>query len=332
MSEMKKIRGIDRRLFLGAAGAALVLPHLAKASAGYPSRPITVICPYAAGATTDILSRIFAQALSAEIGGNAIVENRPGAGGNIGTAAAALAEPDGYTILLGAMGPLAINGALYTKTGFDPLKDFAPLGLFASVPLVLVVNPGLGVNSLEDLVKRIRKEESGMNYASAGAGTPMHLAGELFARQIKAKLIHVAYRGSAPAINDVLAGHVPFMFDALANVLQHIRAGTLKALATTAGNARPSLLNDVPTLKEAGYDVVVSGWYGFLVPAKTPEPIRNELVGALARISAREDVHKKLSELGSDLVDPNPEVFRNLIQTEIAKWHPLIRELGLRLE
>lgn len=332
MSELKRKLGIDRRQLLGAAGAAFVLSQVSQAYAGYPSHPVTIICPYAAGATTDILSRIMAQSLPGEIGGNAIVENRPGAGGNIGTAAVALAEPDGYTLLLGAMGPLAINGALYAKTGFDPLKDFAPLGLFASVPLALVVNPNLGVNSLDELVQRIRKDEVGMNFASAGAGTPMHLAGELFARQIKGKLTHIAYRGSAPAINDVLAGHVPFMFDALANVIQHIKAGTLKALATTAGGARPSLLDDVPTLKEAGYDVVVSGWYGFLVPVKTPEPIRDELVAALARISVREDVRKKLAELGSDPVDPKPEAFRNLIQSEIAKWQPLIRELGLKME
>ncbi|HEV7325336.1 MAG TPA: tripartite tricarboxylate transporter substrate binding protein [Bosea sp. (in: a-proteobacteria)] len=325
---------IDRRMLIaGGAGlfGTLVLPRGSQAQDGFPSRPITIVCPYAAGATTDTISRIIAQGLAQELPGSVVVENRAGAGGNIGSAAVANAAPDGHTLLLGAMGPLAINGALYPKLGFDPLKDFAPLAFAASVPLALVVSPKLKLNSLPDLLQALKKEADGTSYASAGSGTPMHLAGELFAKATGTKLVHVAYRGSAPAINDVVAGHVPFMFDALVNVASQVQGGTLKALATTAAE-RPALFKDVPTLKEAGYDVVVSGWYGFLAPAATPEPIRQKLAVAMARVITRDDVRKKLAELGSDTVDPSPAAFRQLIESETARWQPLVRSLGLKAE
>jgi tripartite-type tricarboxylate transporter receptor subunit TctC len=325
---------IDRRKLI-ASGAglfgALLLPRGGSAQESFPSRPITIVCPYAAGATTDTISRIVAQGLAQELAGSVIVENRAGAGGNIGSAAVANAVPDGHTLLLGAMGPLAINGALYPKLGFDPLKDFAPLALAASVPLALVVSPKLKLNSLAELLQFLKKETDGTSYASAGSGTPMHLAGELFAKATATRLVHVAYRGSAPAINDVVAGHVPFMFDALVNVASQVQGGTLKALATTAAE-RPTLFRDVPTLKEAGYDVVVSGWYGFLAPAVTPEPIRQKLTEAMARVIARDDVRRKLAELGSETVDPSPAAFRQLIESETARWQPLVRSLGLKAD
>jgi tripartite-type tricarboxylate transporter receptor subunit TctC len=325
---------IDRRMLVaGGAGVfgALALPRGSQAQESFPSRPITIVCPYAAGATTDTISRIVAQGLAQELPGSVVVENRSGAGGNIGSAAVANAAADGHTLLLGAMGPLAINGALYPKLGFDPLKDLAPLAFAASVPLALVVSPKLKLNSLPELLQFLKKDTEGTSYASAGSGTPMHLAGEIFAKATGTKLVHVAYRGSAPAINDVVAGHVPFMFDALVNVASHVQGGTLKALATTAAE-RPALFKDVPTLKEAGYNVVVSGWYGFLAPAATPEPIRRKLAAAMARVIARDDVRKKLADLGSDTVDPSPAAFRQLIESETARWQPLVRSLGLKAE
>ncbi|MGL4240212.1 MAG: Bug family tripartite tricarboxylate transporter substrate binding protein [Beijerinckiaceae bacterium] len=314
--------------------ATALLPALqgAHAQSAFPSKPITIVCPYAAGATTDTISRIFAQALGGELNVNVIVENKAGAGGNIGSAAVARAAPDGHTILLGAMGPMAINGALYASLGFDPLKDLAPIGLMAAVPLALVVNANSPHKTLGDLVQSIKQMPNGMNYASAGAGTPMHLAGELFGQAAGLKLVHTAYRGSAPAINDVVGGHVPFMFDALVNVLPQIQGGTLRALATTSEKARPALLPGVPTLAEAGYPVAVAGWYGFLVPAATPEPERNRLSEALARIVARDEVAKKLAALGSDPVDPRPAAFKALIASETERWQPLVKRLGLKAE
>lgn len=326
---------LSRRQGLAMLASIAALPlatRIAKGQTAFPARPITVICPYAAGATTDAISRIFAQALSEELKASVIVENRAGAGGNIGTAAAANATPDGHTILLGALGPLATNGALYAKLGFDPIKDFAPLGLVASVPLALVVNAKSPYKNLDDMVQAIRKEADSTSYASAGAGTPMHLAGELFAREAKVKLTHVAYRGSAPAMNDIVGGHVPFMFDALVNVLPQIQGGTLRALATTSATGRPKLLPDVPTLKEAGIDVAVTGWYGFLVPAKTPDNVRQLLSAALAKIVARDDIRKKFSDLGSDPVDSTPDAFTRLIVDETSKWQPLIRSVGIKAD
>lgn len=325
---------MSRRQLLGSGIAAglMAATGTARAQTGFPSRAITVVCPYAPGATTDTISRIFAQALGADLKANVIVENRAGAGGNIGSAAVARAAPDGHTILLGAMGPMAINGALYASIGFDPIKDLAPLGLMAAVPLALVVNAKSPHKTLGDLVQAIRQIPEGMNYASAGAGTPMHLAGELFGQAAGLKLVHTGYRGSAPAINDVVGGHVPFMFDALVNVLPQIQGGTLRALATTSDAARPALLADVPTLKEAGYPVAVAGWYGFLVPAATPDPIRNRLSEALARIVAQEEIARKLAALGSDPVDPRPAAFMALIEAETARWQPLVRKLNIKAE
>lgn len=323
--------GLTRREMLSSIMAATALTAVGTttwAQEGFPSQTITIICPYATGATTDTVSRIVAQGLSEELGSTVIVENRAGAGGNIGSAAAAKAEPDGYTLLLGAMGPLAINPALYADMGFDPVTELAPLGLAASVPLVLVTAPGITAGNVDELVELLRKDETLASFASAGAGTPMHLAGELFAKAAGLQLTHIPYRGSAPAITDVMGGQVPFMFDALVNVLPQIKGGTLKAIATTAAS-RPALLSDVPTLKEAGYDVVVSGWYGFLIPAATPEAIRLILTESLEKVLGRTDIRGRLAELGSDPVDPRPEVFRALIQSESARWQPLVRSLGL---
>lgn len=330
--ELKKM--LDRRnvlkLGLGVAIANSLCPSVFAQT--YPSRTITVVCPYPAGATTDMISRIFAQALAAEINATVIVENKAGAGGNIGSSAVAKAKPDGYTILLGAMGPMAVNGALYPSLGFDPSNDFAPLGLVASVPLALVVPASSPIKTIEELVSKLRDEGFGTNYASAGIGTPMHLAGELFAKQINARLQHIAYRGSAPAISDLIGGHVPLMFDALVNILPQIQGGTLRALATTSGGARPMLLNGIPTLREAGIDVVVAGWYGFLVPARTPEAVRDKLSSALTAIVTRVDVARKFVELGSDPVDSSPQAFRALIESETAKWQSLIRAVGIKAE
>ena len=326
-----------RRTFVGASLAIAGVwggsgSRLARAQGKYPARPIRVICPYAPGATTDALSRIVAQGLSAELGGSSvIVENRAGAGGNIGSAAAAAADPDGYTLLLGAMGPLSVNAAMYPKLGFDPEKDLSPLATIASIPLTLVVNPKFGVSDLKDLIEKARRSPELATYASAGSGTPMHLATELLAREAKVALRHVPYRGSAPAMNDVVAGHAPFMFDTVLNTLPQIKAGNVSALAVSSAERLPEL-KDVPTLKEAGYDVVVSGWYGILTQAKVAGEIRDTLSAALARVVAREDVRSKLAQLGSVPVDPDPSGLARLIREEAARWQPLVRAVGIKAE
>jgi tripartite-type tricarboxylate transporter receptor subunit TctC len=259
---------MKRRNFLHFAGTATAVSTLGMGHAVYaqtfPSKPIRIICPYPAGATTDAVSRLMANALQTESGTTVIIDNRSGAGGNIGTEAVARSDADGYTLLLGALGPLAANPALYAKLNFDPAKDFTPLALAASVPLIWAVHPSFPANTVKEALELLRKNPGKFSYASAGNGTPQHLAGELVTRQTGTSILHIPYRGSAPALNDVLGGTVQMVFEATPAILQHVQGGRLKALAVTAAQRIPSLPH-VPTLKESGVDAEIGGWYGFLV-------------------------------------------------------------------
>ena len=264
---------MKRRNFLQYASTATAISAMgaspsARAQA-FPSKPIRIICPYPAGATTDAVSRLMANALQTDSGSTVIVDNRSGAGGNIGTEAAARAEADGYTLLLGALGPMAANPALYSRLNFDPAKDFTPLAWAASVPLIWAVHPSFPATTAKEALEWLRKNPGKFSYASAGNGTPQHLAGELVKRQTGTSILHIPYRGSAPALNDVLGGTLQMVFEATPAILQHVQSGRLKALAVTSARRIPALPG-VPTLKESGVDAEISGWYGFLAPAATP--------------------------------------------------------------
>ncbi|MBV7457270.1 tripartite tricarboxylate transporter substrate binding protein [Acidovorax sp. sif1233] len=326
---------MKRRNFLQYAGAATALPALgvtpcAHAQA-FPSKPIRIVCPYPAGATTDAVSRLMANALQTHSGATVMVDNRSGAGGNIGTEAVARGEADGYTLLLGALGPLAANPALYPKLNFDAAKDFTPLAWAASVPLLWAVHPTFAATTVNEALKLLRKSPGKYFYASAGNGTPQHLAGELFKQQTRTSILHIPYRGSAPALNDVLGGTAHMVFEAMPAILQHVHSGRLKALAVTAAQRIPSLPN-VPTLKESGVDAEIGGWYGFLAPAATPADRTDWLVKHMGAVLATKTTQDKLAALGSVPVDSSPQAFARLMASERTRWQKLIRDVGIKID
>jgi tripartite-type tricarboxylate transporter receptor subunit TctC len=238
----------------------------------YPERVVRIVNPYPPGGSVDVMARILAQKLTDNLGQQVIVENRSGGGGNTGSDFVAKAEPDGYTLLFTAPGPLTVNQTLFSKLPFDSAKDFAPVALFATAPIVLIVNPGVPAKDVQELIALAKKEPGKLNFASAGNGTTNHLSGELFKSMANIDMVHVPYRGAGPAMNDLIAGHVQMFFDLMPVVLPQVAAGKVRALAN-AGAKRPSALPDVPTVAEqglAGFDA--SSWYGLVAPAKTPEP------------------------------------------------------------
>lgn len=323
---------MKRRVLLQSATSAMAACMAPALHAqAFPGKPIRVVCPYPAGATTDAISRLMANALQVESGATVLVDNRGGAGGNIGTEAVARSEADGYTLLLGALGPMAANEALYPKLGYNPAKDFVPLAWAASVPLVMVAHPSFPASDLREALALLRKSPGKFSYASAGSGTPQHLAAELFKRDTGTSVLHIPYRGSAPALNDVMGGQVQLLFEATPAVLQHIRVGRLKPLAVTSAARIPALPN-VPTLKESGVDAEISGWYGFLAPAATPADRVAWLVTHMQKALAATGTQDKLAELGSVRIDHSPQAFARLMASERTRWQKLIREVGIKLD
>ncbi|WP_145746923.1 Bug family tripartite tricarboxylate transporter substrate binding protein [Variovorax beijingensis] len=322
-----------RRHFIqGAAAMATAGSSWTAAIAqGFPAKPIRIVCPYPPGATTDAISRLMATALQTTSGATVLVDNRGGAGGNIGTEAVARGDADGYTLLLGALGPLSANEALYPRLGFNPGRDFKPLALAAVVPLIMVAHPSFPAATLAEAVKLLRANPGKYAYASAGNGTPQHLAGELFKQVTATDFVHVPYRGSGPALNDAMGGQVQLLFEASPAVLQHIKSGRLKALAVTT-RERIAGLPGVPTLKESGIDADIGGWYGFLAPAATPADRVAWLSEQMRRALADPLVQTRLADLGSQKVDSSPQAFARLIDAERARWGQLIRERGIRLD
>lgn len=324
---------MKRRQLLQFTGMATVVSTLGATglahAQAFPSRPIRIICPYPPGATTDAVSRLMANALQVESGATVIIENRGGAGGNIGTEAVARGEADGYTLLLGALGPMAANQALYPKLNFDPAKDFTPLALAASVPLIWAVHPIFPATTVKDAIELLRKSPGKFSYASAGNGTPQHLAGELFKRQTGTSILHIPYRGSAPALNDVLGGTVQMVFEATPAILQHVQSGRLKALAVSSAQ-RILALPSVPTLKESGVEAEIGGWYGFLAPAATPADRTEWLIKHMTAALATKATQDKLDELGSVRIDNSPQAFARLMASERVRWQKLIRDVGIK--
>jgi tripartite-type tricarboxylate transporter receptor subunit TctC len=311
--------------------AASVALMLGGASAqNYPTKPIALVVPFAAGSTSDILGRILASKLSDTIGQRVIVDNRSGAGGNIGTEYVARAVPDGHTIVLGTVSTHAINASVYSKLPYDPIKDFAPIIEFGAVPQVLVVNASSPVKSVQDLIDYARARPGQVTYGSAGNGTTNHLSGALLGAREKLQMVHVPYRGGAQAITDLLAGEIFFMFYPYAALLPHIRTGTLRALGTTA---RIAALPDVPTLAEAKLaDFEINAWFGVFAPAGTPKPIVDRLNAEMARIITDPAVQEKLLQQGIDPVHGSPEDLAALQRTDLAKWRIAVEAAGAKID
>jgi tripartite-type tricarboxylate transporter receptor subunit TctC len=317
---------LPRRTFLHlAAGAAAlpVLPQIARAQA-YPARPVRVIVAFAPGGTTDIFARLAAQRLSENLGKQFFVENIPGASGNIGTGQAVRAAPDGYTILF-AFSSHVVNPTLFDKNPYDPYKDFESVTLAVSSPTVLSINPGIPAKTVNELVALIKGNPGKYNFASPGAGTQSHLAGEQFRMSLALDLVHVPYNGAGPSVASVVAGHSPLGFSTLAAAGPYIKAGTLRALAITS-KRRSQIEPEIPTMTEAGYpDIEGDSWVGVLVPARTPKEVITLLHREIAKILALPDIKERLTTLGFDIVASTPEEFDRRIAAEIETYGRVIR-------
>jgi tripartite-type tricarboxylate transporter receptor subunit TctC len=317
-----------RRAVLGAAIAAAFAAPFAATAQAYPTKAVTIVVPFAAGGTTDILARVIGQALNKELGQSVIVDNRAGAGGNIGAQLAAKAPADGYTLFMGTVGTHAINASLYKKLGFDPIKDFAPLTRVAMVPNLLVANPAKPYKNVKELIAYARANPGKVNFGSSGSGSSIHLSGELFNSMAKVDMVHVPYKGSAPAVTDLIGGQIDIMFDNMPSAIQHVRNGRLKPLAVTTAKRSPEL-PDVPTIAEAGVPgYEATSWFGMFAPANTPAAVVTRLNTALVKVLADPEVKKKLAEQGAEPYSEKPEQFAAFIRAESAKWSQVVKASG----
>jgi tripartite-type tricarboxylate transporter receptor subunit TctC len=315
------------------AGLALLAWAVPAASAAdYPTRPVTLVVAFPPGGASDVLARILGRKLEQVLAQPFVIDNRPGAGGNVAAEAVAHAAPDGYTLLAGNNAILATNAALYKKINFDPVADFAPIGLIGSQANILVVNPGLPVKSMAELIALAKAEPGKLNFASSGHGLAAHLAGELFKAEAKIDIVHVPYKGAAPALQDVIAGHVQMMFATASSVVSHIRDGKVRPIAV-ATLKRTAVLPDIPTMDELGlkgFDATT--WHGLVAPARTPSVVVVALNRALTATLADAGVKKSLGDLGVDIVGGTPEEFAAYIRSEIPKWTAIIKASGAKLD
>jgi len=297
----------------------------------YPVRAVRIVVPFAAGATNDIVARLFARKFSEQTKQPFVVENRAGGSGIPGAEFVARSAPDGYTLLLGNTSLLGIHVSLYSKLPYDP-RDFAPVSVLAISPSALVVHPSVPAKSASELIAHAKASPGKLNYASAGNGTPFHLSAELFKAQTGTNMVHVPYKGAAPALSDLLAGEVQLMFDNIPSVLPHIRSGKVRAIATT-GATRLSLLPEVPTLAEAGFKNAQSvSWFAIVAPKGTPKDIIARLHAEIVKAESQADVRQRLYELGAEPVGNSPEEAAEHIRAEIAKWEKVIKESGAKAD
>lgn len=316
---------LHHRKFLGAAALAAAAT-CGSALAAFPEKSITIIVPTAAGGANDAMARVIGQGLAAILKQPVIVENRAGANGAIAAEAVARATPDGHTLMLGYIATHAMNPSLQ-KLRYDPVKDFEPIGLVAYSPVLMVVNPAVKAVHARDLVAQMKAAPDKFSYASAGNGTAPHFAAELFRQSTGVQMLHVPYKGSAPAITDTLAGQTQLMFPSLFTAIPYVKAGKLRAIGV-AGNKRSALLPEVPTLKEQGIaDVDVSQWYALFAPAKTTRAVVDQLNRALNAVLSDKAVEKRLEDHGADVETSTPEQLRTFVQQEQIKWKKVV-ELG----
>ena len=315
---------------VGMAGALLSSP--AALAQAFPNKPLRLICPFPPGGAVDIASRAIAQELSKNLGQPVTVENRPGAGGNIGGAEAARANPDGYTIFMTTSGIQAINPVLYTKMPFDPNKDLVPVSALVSLNNVLVLHPSIKANSVPEVIAMAKAQPGAMNYASSGSGTSIHMSGEMFKSLTGVNITHIPYKGSAPAVTDLLGGQVMMMFDNIPSAIPHIKSGKLKALATT-GSKRDPLLPELPTLAEAGVSGYESGvWFGLAVPANTPRDVVMKLNAEAIKGTRSPEFVKRMTELGYNIMGTSPEVMLDMTKAEVQRWGPIVRSSGAKAD
>ena len=321
---MRLIARLCAVVFFGFAGGAL--------GQTWPAKPVRLIVPYPPGGSADILARAIGQKLSEGIGQQVIIDNRPGAGTAIGAEATAKAAPDGFTILLGTVSSHAINPALTPGLKYDPIKDFAPVSLVASIPFALIVHPSLSANSLNELIALAKARPGALNFSSAGTGTSNHLAGELFKSMTGTFMVHIPYKGSAPALNDLIAGQVQLMFDLVLTSAPHVKSGAVRALAVT-GRERSAALPGVPTVAESGVPgYEVSAWFGFFAPAGTPPSVVNALNAETIKTMRLPDLRERLGSQGADAVTNTPEQFAAYVKEELTKWTRVVKTSGMKAD
>ncbi len=313
--------------------ASLLLPLASQAQDAYPSKTIRFVVPYPPGGPTDLMARLLTVELQARLGVSVIVDNKGGAGGNLGSAEVAKQAPaDGHTLLLAASGPMAVNATLYRSMPFNPLTDLAPVIQISSFPLVLEVNPKVNVKTVKELIALAKTNKTDLSFASAGNGTPQHLAGEMFNTQTDIKIAHIPYRGAGPAVNDLLGGQVNVMFDILSSSLQYIQAGKLTALAVTSAKRSPQLPN-VPTMAEAGVPgYEFTGWHGIAVRAGTPAPIIDKLNTTLNAIFKEPEFRKKWEAIGTPVVGGTAAQFGELIKKDTVRLGKVVKDSGVTLD
>jgi tripartite-type tricarboxylate transporter receptor subunit TctC len=312
--------------------AALCCAAPAAHAQAYPSKPIRLVVPFPPGGSADILGRALGQKLSEGLGQPVLVENRPGAGTAIAAEAVAKSAGDGYTLMLGTVSSHAINPALNPKLPFDPVRDFVPVSLVASIPFALLVHPSVPVKDVRELVDYARRQPGKLDYSSAGNGTSNHLAAELFEAMTRTHMVHIPYRGSAPALQDLIAGRVALMFDLVLTAAPHVKSGAVRGLAVT-GDKRSGVLPELPTVAESGVPgYEVSAWFGVFAPAGTPRAVVDRLNAEIGRALAAPDLRQRLVSQGADPVTSSPDQFAAYLKTEIAKWAKVVKDAGVQPE
>jgi tripartite-type tricarboxylate transporter receptor subunit TctC len=316
------------RLF---AIAALAFPLLAFGQS-FPSKPIKLVCPFPPGGAVDIASRATSAAMTKVLGQPVAVENKPGAGGNLGGVEVARSAPDGYTIFMSTSGIQAINPALYARMPFDPNKDLLPIAPLVSLNNVLVVNPSVPAKTVQDIIALAKKDPGKWTYASSGNGTSIHMSGAMFTYLTKTNILHIPYKGSAPAVTDLIAGQTNMMFDNIPSSLPHIKAGKLRAIATTGAKRDPAL-PDVPTIAESGVPGYESGvWFGLMAPAGTPHEVIAKLNDAAVKATQDPNFVKRMTDLGYNLIPGSPEEMAKMIQVELKRWAPIVKASGAKVD
>jgi len=321
-----------RHLIQSVLAAALALASGFAAAQTYPSKPVRLIVPYAPGGATDIIARAAAIELSKTLGQAVTVDNRAGAGGNLGSELAARAAPDGYTMVMSASSLHGITPFLYTKLNYDPNKDLVPVIVFASFANVLVLHPGVKANSVQELVALAKAQPGRLTCASSGSGSTIHMSCEMFKQMLGLDITHVPYKGSGPAVADLMGGQVNMMFDNIPSAISHIRSGKLRALATT-GPKRAAALPDLPTMVEAGvHSYESTAWFGLAMPAGTPKAIIDRMNAEGQKAARAPDFIKRMTDLGYEIIGGSPEQMAAMIQDEIKRWGPIVKASGAKVD
>jgi len=317
--------------FFATLTTLMAMPTLAQTTNAWPTKPIKIIVGYSAGGATDVLARLVSVGMGNTLGQSIVVENRPGANSNVGAEIVARSTPDGYTLYAFSIAN-TINATLYPNLSYDPIKDFEPIGMIAKIPNILVVNPNLPVKTLAEYVRYAKDAKDGVTFASSGSGSSIHLSGEMFKMQAKIQMLHIPYKGSAPAVTDLLGGQVESMFDNAPSALPHIKAGKLRPIAVTSAQ-RSTFLPDVPTIAESGYPGFdVQSWFALVAPAGTPKPIITQLNAALNKALNSPEVRQRMQELAATPEQGSPEKMAAFEASEIKRWRDVVKASGAKAE